>query len=57
MRQPGFKKIKCIGKAEEYKSADYVMEGGILIACHHGLNIQMIEHIQNSFIEFMEKYN
>ena len=41
---------------EGYPVADRVMSRGILIACHHGLNDSMIEHIYSSFKEFIKKY-
>tara|TARA_B100001057_G_C22865171_1_gene956150 strand:+ start:1345 stop:2541 length:1197 start_codon:yes stop_codon:yes gene_type:complete len=55
LRQPGFKNIKCKGKADDFKSADYVMKGGILLACHHGLNQEMINHMHKSVVNFLGK--
>lgn len=55
LRQPGFKNIKCKGKADDFKSADYVMKGGILLACHHGLNQEMINHMHQSVVSFLRK--
>jgi len=54
-RQPGFKNIEMKKAAGGYKEADKVMEGGILIACHHGLNQEMIDHIHTSFELFISK--
>ena len=56
LRQPGFKNIKCKKNKKGYPEADKVMKNGILIACHHGLNKKMINHIHKSIDEFMLKY-
>jgi len=55
-RQPGFKDIKCIKNKNGYPVADAVMKGGVLLACHHGLNSDMVEHIHESFEIFANKY-
>ena len=56
LRQIGFKNIKAKKNKEGYPEADKVMLNGILIACHHGLNKNMINHMHNSIDEFMFKY-
>jgi len=53
LRQPGFKNIKCKGSVNDFKNADFIMKGGILIACHHGLNKKMMNHIHNSIRNFL----
>lgn len=53
LRQPGFKKIKCVGKANDFKISDQIMKNGILIGCHHGLKKKHLDHIYNSFDEFL----
>jgi CDP-6-deoxy-D-xylo-4-hexulose-3-dehydrase len=57
LRQPGFKNIKCQKSANGYPNADQVMRGGILIACHHGLNETMVSHIHRTFQLFCETIN
>lgn len=52
LRQPGFKNIKRVENQNGYKVADEVMRGGFLIACHHGLTQNQLEHIHKSFSEF-----
>lgn len=52
LRQPGFKNIEC-KKMAEYPNADRVMRGGILLACHHGLNQAMMDHVHASVNAFM----
>ena len=54
LRQPGFKKIKCKGKASDFKNSDLIMKNGILIGCHHGLEKAHIEHIHSSFKKFLK---
>ena len=56
LRQPGFKNIKAVKNKKGYPEADKVMKNGILIACHHGLNKKMINHIHSSIKFFLHKY-
>ncbi|WP_342228104.1 aminotransferase class I/II-fold pyridoxal phosphate-dependent enzyme [Rickettsiella endosymbiont of Rhagonycha lignosa] len=49
LRQPGFNAIKHKKNAQGYTYADQIMRGGILIAVHHGLTTEMIQHIHDSF--------
>jgi len=56
LRQPGYKDIKCIGKADDFINADNVMKGGILLACHHGLDEEMLSHLYDSCELFMKKF-
>ena len=53
LRQPGFKNIKMKKDKKGYPEADKVMKNGILLACHHGLTNQMIQHIHKSIKEFI----
>jgi CDP-6-deoxy-D-xylo-4-hexulose-3-dehydrase len=53
LRQPGFKNIKMKKDKKGYPEADKVMKNGILLACHHGLTNQMMQHIHNSIEEFI----
>lgn len=55
LRQPGFKNIQC-KKNEKYPNADCIMRGGILMACHHGLTQEMMNHIHASVDAFMKQY-
>jgi CDP-4-dehydro-6-deoxyglucose reductase, E1 len=54
LRQPGFK--NCAHKASKrgYSESDKVMRGGMLMACHHGLNEIQIQHLMDSVTEFMK---
>lgn len=52
LRQPGFINIDRREAPDGYPNADQVMRGGMLIACHHGLNQAQIEYIHEEFREF-----
>lgn len=56
LRQPMMKGVECIGKADDFVNADRVMKQGILLACHHGLNDEMIEHLYSSLDIFLSEY-
>ena len=52
-RQPGFKNIE-MRKAANLANSDSVMRGGTLLACHHGLNEEMIAHMHSTIEEFIK---
>ena len=54
LRQPGFKHQPHKAAASGYPEADKVMRGGMLLACHHGLNAEQIAHIKESVTEFIK---
>jgi CDP-6-deoxy-D-xylo-4-hexulose-3-dehydrase len=54
LRQPGFKHLPHKSSANGYPEADKVMRGGMLLACHHGLNNAQIAHVMESVSEFMK---
>lgn len=54
LRQPGFKNYAHKAAAGGYPEADRVMRGGMLIACHHGLNESQIQHMMESIERFMQ---
>lgn len=56
LRQPGFKNIAHKAASEGYPEADKVMRGGMLMACHHGLNAEQIAHMKESVTAFMKQY-
>ncbi len=53
LRHPGFKDIPCKRSEAGYEHTDQVMRGGILTACHHGLNEEKLDHIHQSFKAFV----
>ncbi len=54
LRQPGFKNYEHRAASGGYPEADKVMRGGMLLACHHGLNDAQISHVMESITEFMK---
>lgn len=56
LRQPGFKNVVHKAASGGYTEADKVMRGGMLIACHHGLNEEQIAHMKASIEAFMKEY-
>lgn len=56
LRQPGFKNIAHKSADGGYPEADKVMRGGMLIACHHGLDQMQIDHMKESVTAFMKKF-
>ncbi len=54
LRQPGFKNCAHKASSAGYPEADKVMRGGMLMACHHGLNEDQITHMMESVSEFMK---
>lgn len=55
LRQPGFKHQPHKAAKNGYAEADRVMRGGMLIACHHGLQEVQILHMMESISEFMKE--
>lgn len=54
LRQPGFKHQAHKAAKGGYPEADKVMRGGMLMACHHGLNEAQLAHMMESVTEFMK---
>ena len=53
LRQPGFAGISCKRSATGYSNADLVMRGGVLLGCHHGLKQNQLDHIHETFLQFL----
>lgn len=56
VRQPAFKNIKKVVSKDGYPIADEIMKNGILLACHHGLSDEMLDHLYTSLEEFLQKF-
>jgi CDP-6-deoxy-D-xylo-4-hexulose-3-dehydrase len=54
-RQPGFKNLPYKAAKDGYPESDKVMRGGMLMACHHGLNDEQIAHMMESITLFMKE--
>lgn len=55
LRQPAMATVKYRASPRGYPVADEVMRGGILLACHHGLDDAQIDHMQASFSAFADR--
>ncbi len=53
IRQPAYKNIEMKKDIDGFDQSDEVMKNGMLIACHHGLNQEMINHIKETFKKFI----
>tara|TARA_Y100000768_G_scaffold296196_1_gene230029 strand:- start:22365 stop:23558 length:1194 start_codon:yes stop_codon:yes gene_type:complete len=51
-KQPGFKDIK-MRKSENLDNSDRVMKNAVLLACHHGLTDEMINHMHKTIEELI----
>ena len=56
-RQPAFKNENMIIDKDGLSESDFVMKNGMLIACHHGLDKNMLNHIFNVFEKFVKTIN
>lgn len=54
LRQPGFKNVPHRAADGGYPIADKVMRGGMLVACHHGLDDAQKAHVMESISAFMK---
>lgn len=52
LRQPGFAALVKRGKV--FPTADYIMQNGILLGCHHGLTEKHIQKIEDTFTAFLK---
>lgn len=52
LRQPAMKNVASRTRAAGYPIADDVMRGGVLLACHHGLNQAQVAFMHQTFHEF-----
>ncbi|QRM56095.1 aminotransferase class I/II-fold pyridoxal phosphate-dependent enzyme [Sinorhizobium sp. BG8] len=57
LRQPAMKGVESRTAPGGYPIADDVMRGGILLACHHGLVAEQLDHIHASFREFAKGFS
>ena len=55
-RQPGFKDVPQRRAPGGYPNADRVMQGGTLLACHHGLTDAMLAHMHDSVRAFAAQF-
>src|SRR3546814_8671833 len=53
LRQPAMKSVPSRTAEGGYPVADAVMRGGILLACHHGLDDAQIDFMHQTFEDFV----
>jgi CDP-6-deoxy-D-xylo-4-hexulose-3-dehydrase len=56
LRQPAMANVCHRAAPDGYPMADAVMRGGILLACHHGLDEAQIDHMHTSFQSFADRH-
>lgn len=57
LKQPGFEKIKHRKHPKGFSVTNYIMEHGLLIGCHHGLEKKHLDKIRNSFTAFLNQFS
>ena len=55
LRQPAMKNVPCKTRDGGYPEADAVMRGGILLACHHGLDDAQMGYMHETFKAFADR--
>lgn len=56
LRQPAMQSIACKIDPSGYPVADAVMRGGVLLACHHGLEDAQIDYMYETFRTFAGRF-
>jgi CDP-6-deoxy-D-xylo-4-hexulose-3-dehydrase len=56
LKQPGFKNIKHRSVKGGYPLTDEIMERGLLVGCHHGMEEKHLEKLKNTFSQFLKPY-
>ena len=56
LRQPAMQSIACKVDPSGYPVADAVMRGGVLLACHHGLEDAQIDYMYETFRTFAGRF-
>ena len=57
LKQPGFRNIKRVEIFSGYPNADFIMQNSFVIGCHHGLEKKHLDHIKQTFAEFLKQYS
>jgi CDP-6-deoxy-D-xylo-4-hexulose-3-dehydrase len=55
LKQPGYKNINNKKSSSAFKNTENIMQGGFVVACHHGLNDPQIAYLKEKFAEFLSK--
>ena len=54
LRQPAMNNLKYKSKKDSAVISNNVMKNGILLGCHHGMNVQDLDYICKTFIKFLK---
>lgn len=54
LRQPAMNNLKHKSKKDSAVISNNVMKNGILLGCHHGMNIKDLDYICKTFIKFLK---
>ena len=54
LRQPAMNNLKYKSKKDSATISNKVMKNGILLGCHHGMNVQDLDYISKTFIKFLK---
>ncbi len=55
LKQPGFKAIPHRAARADYPNTERVMEHGLVVASHHGLNDQQLTYLCDAFAQFIKE--
>ena len=56
LRQPAMKGVNARTRPDGYPLADAVMRGGVLLACHHGLEAAQLDFMHETFTAFARTF-
>ncbi len=56
LKQPGFKKIKHKAIKGGYPITDGIMERGLLVGCHHGMEEKHLDKLESTFAKFLDPF-
>lgn len=56
LKQPGFKNIPHRIAYNKCPVTNEIMERGLIIGCHHGMELKHLKKIENTFLNFLKKY-
>lgn len=57
LKQPGFKNILHKTNKEGYPITNEIMERGFVIGCHHGLEKEHLQKIEETFTAFLDRFS
>lgn len=56
LRQPAFKNISHREFRKDFPNADYAMEHGFVIGCHHGMTPEHLDYVRSTFSGFLDRF-